>query len=215
MSYLLGHLYNESSKRSERVHLLHDTAESSNPHHHYHYPGTCIRKTCHNFVEEFLESSCCTCRNSQYIGRNDTGTDADKCVQSENCEYDNEDERNNHVKSYAVTNLFKQGNCRRSFFCEECPYIIRNLVYNMRTINCFTRKTHCHACNEETDASECQTHYGPNTLVSDSVYYLYALNTGRYDSGIGDKTDVVAEAGTACDRADCKVKVTAYDFVQP
>ena len=85
----------------------------------------------------------------------------------------------------------------------------------MRAVNCFTRKTHCHACNEEADASECKAEYRPNTLVSDSVYNLYTLDTGRYDSGIGDKTDVVAEAGTACDRADCKVKITAYDFVQP
>ena len=47
--------------------------------------------------------------------------------------------------------------------------------------------------------------------MSDSVCNLYTLNTGGYDSGIGNKTDVVAEAGTTSDSADCEVNVSAYD----
>ena len=85
----------------------------------------------------------------------------------------------------------------------------------MGTVNRFSRKTHRDSCNEEADASECKAEYRPNTLVSDSVYNLYALDTGGYDCCIGDKTDVVAEASTACDSTNRKVKVTANDFVQP
>ena len=48
--------------------------------------------------------------------------------------------------------------------------------------------------------------------MSDSVCNLYTLNTGGYDSGIGNKTDVVAEAGAAGDSADCEIYVSANDM---
>ena len=51
--------------------------------------------------------------------------------------------------------------------------------------------------------------------MSDSVDNFYTLNTGRYDSSIGDQTDVVAEASTTCDSTNSQDWVTIYDVGQP
>ena len=48
-------------------------------------------------------------------------------------------------------------------------------------------------------------------LVADSVGNLYTLDTGGYDGGIGDQTDVITEAGTTCDGTYGQIDVAAHD----
>ena len=98
-------------------------------------------------------------------------------------------------------NLIQKVDSRRTFFFQECVDFRSDVVHNCGSITCSVQ-SHNGSCYEECNSCQDQAGNGPNTLVSDSVSNLNTLDTGRYDGRIRDKTDVIAEASTTCDRAD-------------
>ena len=212
---LVDHARDQRGNGVKGVHQPHNAAEGPNPEHHRDRPAASVGETGVDKVKELRDAGDRAGHEAKCQRGDDARAKADQRAVTHDGGNENYDERDHHVDGDSLFHKLKQRDSRGTLLCQSRPDLFRYLRDGVGGLSGRAWQSHADADEVEDYGRGDEAEQRPDSLVADSLDYFDLLDTGADDRRIGDKPNVVAEAGAAGDGADGKRDVAADDMVKP